>query len=257
MDLEDVEEMSNDEVALAQNARRKSTRRNSPHNRWEPLKPDLPPPLNDQPPSEVSECPSLPQTEPPSKASECPALPQTEPPSSQVAQSSQPSSALRSCACADQRTVVKSADELHDRYLEELAEWPKFLSGLEDLANHPLQTPALSAEAVDENPVLAPFSHYLKPSSAKNSLTDDPIAVQQRIQRSYRRCVCSLISLSRRRKERHLILSGAKSDWEEWCTRERVKLMPSTAEACKSSKRDIFSRLTSFSTSTFSDQSST
>ncbi|BHF64539.1 hypothetical protein SprV_0200754400 [Sparganum proliferum] len=214
MDLEDVEEMSTDELVLAQNTRRKSTRRsllpipvvshsnssspkvlvrrrslgwplygisNSPGpsattarksldlqpdsfrehhkkpdslNNFKPAKSDLPP-LNDQPPSQISECPILARVDqPPSK----------------VPESSHSNNQVDPCVCTDQRTVVGSAEELYDRYVEELTEWPKFLSGLEDLANHHVEITAISNEAIDENPVLAPFSRYLYPGS-QGSLT--------------------------------------------------------------------------------------
>ncbi|KAL7065133.1 hypothetical protein AAHC03_04964 [Spirometra sp. Aus1] len=297
MDLEDVEEMSTDELALAQNTRRKSTRRSllpipvvshsnssspkvlvrrrslgwplhgisvsprpsvtiarksldlqpdsfrehhktpDPLNNFKPAKPDLPP-LNDQPPSQVSECPILARVDqPPSK----------------VPESSHSSNLVDPCVCSDQRTVVGSAEELYDRYVEELNEWPKFLSGLEDLANHHVEVNAISNEAIDENPVLAPFSRYLYPES-QGSLTSNPTALQQRIRKLYRLCVCSLLSLNRRRKEQHLFLSGIRSDWEEWCTRERVKLMPSTRNTDKFPKKEIFNRLSSLSAFNGSDQ---
>lgn len=287
--------MSYNEIALAQNARRKSTRRSllliptvshssnnspkvlvrrrslgwplrdrspppgprkfsnlqldslcEPHktqdslNKYEPLESDLPP-LNDQLPS---------------KTSECPVLPQIDQPSSQVPESPHSNNLVQPCVSADQRTVVRSADELYDRYVEELTEWPKFLSDLEDLVNRPVQITAIASEAIDENPVLAPFSRYLNPES-QNSLTDNPAALQQRIRKLYRSCVCSLISLNRRRKEQHLFLSGAKYDWEQWCTSERIKLMPATRNTYTFSEGGILSRLSSLATSTCSDQSST
>nr|VZI38748.1 unnamed protein product [Spirometra erinaceieuropaei] len=180
MDLEDVEEMSTDELALAQNTRRKSTRRSllpipvvshsnssspkvlvrrrslgwplhgisvSPRpsvtiarksldmqpdsfrehrktpdqlNNFKPAKPDLPP-LNDQPPSQVSECPLLARVDqPPSK----------------VPESSHSSNLVDPCTSFRHNVLIcskyPSEDELSDRIV--------FFGGYAELCTQPFRS---------------------------------------------------------------------------------------------------------------------